>query len=340
MRSIICATVGATLLSLAASAASAHATLEQSKAEAGSSYKAVLRVPHGCEGEATHTVKLRIPEGYFGVKPMPKAGWTLTTVKGPYQKAYSNHGTEVKEGVVEVIWSGGNLPDDQYDEFVVRGTLDASLAGQSVAFPVTQVCATKTAAWTDIAAPGQNAHALKMPAPLLTVTAKGAAATAAAAPAAQHDHSAHQHGAHDMGKPTSDTKITVGSLTITGAWTRQPPPGAKVAGGFLTITNTGTVDDRLVSFTTPVARQPELHEMAVVNGVMRMRPLETGLAIPAGATVELKPGSYHLMLVDLTTTPQKGTQVPVRLVFEKAGPVDLMLDVAATGAKGMDEHKH
>jgi periplasmic copper chaperone A len=75
----------------AAGAAQAHVTLEASEAPVGATHKAVLRVPHGCEGAATTRVRLKIPEGVIAVKPMPKANWTLETVIGAYARAYDNH---------------------------------------------------------------------------------------------------------------------------------------------------------------------------------------------------------------------------------------------------------
>ena len=101
--------------------ASAHITLENPQAPVGASYKAVLRVPHGCEKSATTAVRVRIPDGFIEVKPMPKPGWKLDVVRGKYQKPMSVRGTKVTEGVTEVDWSGGNLPDAYYDEFVLTG---------------------------------------------------------------------------------------------------------------------------------------------------------------------------------------------------------------------------
>lgn len=144
----------------------AHSTLEVKEAKVGASYKAVLKVPHGCEGQATNTVKVQIPEGFFAVKPMPKAGWTLEVKTGKYAKAYMNHGTEVTEGVLEIVWSGGNLPDAFYDEFVFTGTFAPDLpVEQTFYFPAVQVCANGEEAWIDTSG---NPEA-KKPAPSLTL---------------------------------------------------------------------------------------------------------------------------------------------------------------------------
>ena len=116
------AALGAAALLLAPTTALAHVTLEAPEAAAGSAYKAVLRVPHGCAGAATLKVRVQIPEGFISVKPMPKAGWTLDTVKGSYANSYELHGNTISEGVKELSWTG-NLPDDYYDEFVFRAYL-------------------------------------------------------------------------------------------------------------------------------------------------------------------------------------------------------------------------
>lgn len=82
----------AAFLVLGTSAAFGHITLETQEAPVGSTYKAVLRVPHGCEGKATIAVRVQIPEGVIGVKPMPKPGWTLQVKKGKYEKSYQLYG--------------------------------------------------------------------------------------------------------------------------------------------------------------------------------------------------------------------------------------------------------
>lgn len=164
MRTIL----AAALCALAAPAA-AHVTLEAGEAAVGSTYKAVLRVPHGCAGEATLKLRVQVPEGMFAVKPMPKAGWTLETVTGPYGRTYDNFGTPMSEGVTEVIWTG-ELPDAFYDEFALRGRIAGDLAaGDVLWFPVVQECATGTERWIEIPADGQDPETLEYPAPGLTL---------------------------------------------------------------------------------------------------------------------------------------------------------------------------
>jgi uncharacterized protein YcnI len=165
------AALGAAALVLA-SPALAHVTLETPQATAKSTYKAVLRVPHGCAGAATLKVRVQIPEGFIGVKPMPKAGWTLDIVKGKYDGSYELHGNTVTEGVKELSWTG-NLPDDYYEEFVFRGTLtDAFAAGSTVYFPVVQQCeGDKTERWIEIPADGKSADDYEQPAPGVRIVA-------------------------------------------------------------------------------------------------------------------------------------------------------------------------
>ncbi|AVF05696.1 MAG: YcnI family protein [Devosia indica] len=141
----------------------AHSTLEVQEASLGAGYKAVQRMPHGCGTEATHTVRVQIPEGFYNVKPMPKAGWKLETVTGPYEKTYMNHGTEVTEGVKEIVWSEGNLPNEWYDEFVFRGTFADTLEPGLFYFPSIQECANGEEAWIDTT----GSEDAEMPAPSL-----------------------------------------------------------------------------------------------------------------------------------------------------------------------------
>ncbi|MCB8839230.1 copper chaperone PCu(A)C [Aurantimonas sp. VKM B-3413] len=118
-----------------------------------------------------------------------------------------------------------------------------------------------------------------------------------------------------------------GAITIGHPWARATLPNAPVAGGYMTIDNTGSEADRLIGGSTPAAKAVEVHEMSVDGGVMKMRQLPDGLEIPAGQSVTLKPGSYHLMLIGPTERLTKGMRVPLTLKFEKAGSVAVELAV-------------
>jgi copper(I)-binding protein len=137
--------------------------------------------------------------------------------------------------------------------------------------------------------------------------------------------------------------VKAGDLVISQAWSRATPSGAKIAGGYLTIENKGASADRLVRGGGDIAGRVELHEMAMDNGVMKMRPLDKGLAIEPGKTVKFAPGGYHLMLMDLKQPLKQGDKVPVTLEFEKAGKVSVSLDVQGVGAQapgGADHGGH
>ncbi|NBZ89482.1 YcnI family copper-binding membrane protein [Stagnihabitans tardus] len=163
----------AAVLAMTATGAFAHATLEQGETPQGAAYKGVMRIGHGCSGEATLKVRIQIPEGVISVKPMPKAGWTLETVTGPYEKEYDYYGTKLTEGVKEIIWTG-ELPDAYYDEFTFRGTVSEAIAvGSMVYFPTIQECANGAERWIEIPAEGQDPDALEGPAPGVKVTEKG-----------------------------------------------------------------------------------------------------------------------------------------------------------------------
>lgn len=164
----------AALAAFSASPARAHVTLETRQAAVGSTYKAVLRVPHGCKGAATIKVRVQVPEGVIAIKPMPKPGWTLETVKGKYEKAYDHYGTPTGEGVREVVWSGGRLLDEHYDEFVLRGYLTGDLKPETTLYlPVVQECeGGGFERWIEVPAAGRSADDYKFPAPGLKLLPK------------------------------------------------------------------------------------------------------------------------------------------------------------------------
>ncbi|GGB51521.1 hypothetical protein GCM10011316_24430 [Roseibium aquae] len=132
----------------------------------------------------------------------------------------------------------------------------------------------------------------------------------------------------------------VGDLVLEQPWTRATPPNAKAGGGFVTITNQGADADRLIGAAAGVSDRVEIHEMAVVDGVMKMRELENGIEIPAGETVMLQPGGLHIMFMGLNGKFEEGTMIPVTLTFEKAGTIDVELAVGAMGSKTMNHSKH
>jgi copper(I)-binding protein len=136
-----------------------------------------------------------------------------------------------------------------------------------------------------------------------------------------------QHGA----KAAAPT-FKAGDIVIETPWLRATPQGAKVAGGYMRITNNGKAPDRLLGGTLDGAGRFEVHEMTMVGTVMQMRPLPNGLEIKAGQTVELRPGGYHIMGMDLQGGYVQGQTVKGTLGFEKAGTVSVEYQVAPIGA--------
>ena len=132
----------------------------------------------------------------------------------------------------------------------------------------------------------------------------------------------------------------LGDLTVTSPWTRATPGGAKIAGGYLKITNNGASADRFVGAKSDTSDRVEIHEMSMSDGVMKMRPLPDGLEIKPGETVELKSGGYHLMFMDLKQPLKAGDTFKATLQFEKAGPLEVNFNVNALGATGGNAPQH
>lgn len=325
-RPLTALTLSTFFAALAVTGAHAHVTLAAADAAPNSRYRAVLQVPHGCDGEPTNSVRVQIPEGVIAVKPMPKAGWTLTTKRGPYAKSYENHGRKVTEGVREIIWSGGSLDDEHFDEFTFTAIVatDGGSA-KTIYFPTVQQCAKGKAAWTEVPTAQRPSRDLTKPAPALRISASPTKAQAG-----------HHH--HDTASAAGADTFKIGDIAIEAPWTRATPGGAKVAGGYLKVTNNGPAADKLIGATTDVAGRVEFHEMAVSGGVMRMRPVSEGLEIRPGQSVELKPGGYHVMFMELKRQLKQGETIKATLQFEKAGKVDITFSVRAVGASAPHHH--
>src|SRR5215831_16661157 len=125
---------------------------------------------------------------------------------------------------------------------------------------------------------------------------------------------------------------SIGTIEIAAPWTRATPKGATIAGAYMTLRNKGSAPDRLVGGSAAAAGRFEVHRMVMEQGVAKMRPVEGGLEIKPGETVELKPGSFHVMLTGLKQPLEKGAKVKGTLQFEKAGKVEIEYAVEALGA--------
>lgn len=137
-------------------------------------------------------------------------------------------------------------------------------------------------------------------------------------------------------QPTSHDAAADGGgasgIAVSAPWLRETPPGAPVAGGFLTVLNLASDDDRLLAVESAVALRVEIHEMRHEDGIARMRRLADGLALPAGATRELKPGGHHLMFIQPQRPLKAGEKVDATLVFERAGRLPVAFEVRPLGA--------
>ena len=140
--------------------------------------------------------------------------------------------------------------------------------------------------------------------------------------------------------PAAAQSYKAGSLVIEAPWSRATPGGAQVAGGYLTVTNTGSAPDRLVGASLSIASRGEVHEMSRDGAVMRMRPVEGGLEIKPGTKIELKPGGYHVMFMDLKQPLKQGDRISGTLQFEKAGAVPVEFAVRAIGAQSAATPAH
>ena len=144
----------------------AHAVLSPPEAPADSYVRASIGVGHGCEATPTLRVRVRIPEGVIGVKPMPKAGWDLSIKREQLaQPVTESHGRRVTDRVAEVMWSG-KLLDENFDEFVMQVRLP-NKPGETLYFPTVQECEKGVHRWIEIPAGGQARGELREPAPVL-----------------------------------------------------------------------------------------------------------------------------------------------------------------------------
>ena len=215
-----------------------------------------------------------------------------------------------KNGDGEVRWTAETpqdaLPGSERAQFVLRGKVPGTPG--PLWFKVLQTCDVGSVDWAEVPASGSSTAGLKSPAAKVEVVAQG-----------------------------------VATVDVRDGWVRQSVPGQSGTGAFMKLTApTGT---KLVAITTPAAGVAEVHEMKMESDTMKMRELAGGLDLPAGQTVELKPGGYHVMMMDLKGPLAKGATVPMTLKFEDAKGAKTSLDVTLPvgtpegGAAGSD-HQH
>lgn len=137
--------------------------------------------------------------------------------------------------------------------------------------------------------------------------------------------------------PAAGPAEPAAAIEITDAWASPTPAGVRVGAGYLTITNRQAAPDTLISVTTPRAGRAEIHEMAMEDGVMRMRAVEA-LTLAPGETITLAPGGRHLMFYEIATPLAVGETAPVTLHFANAGEVSAELPVRTRENSGHDGH--
>jgi copper(I)-binding protein len=132
-----------------------------------------------------------------------------------------------------------------------------------------------------------------------------------------------------------------GALDVSNPWARPTAGESTTGAAYFTVKNTGSEDDTLKSISSPVAKTASVHEVTTdANGVMKMRMVEDGLKIPAGGSVSLKPGGYHVMMMGLKQKLEAGKTVPLTLSFAKAGDVTVDVKIEANPGHGMAGMDH
>ena len=285
----------------------AHAVLDRQVVAPGQALHLSIAIGHGCDGSGTTRVSVTIPEGIIVTKVDTQERFKSQTRAAKFEKPWTGAQGQVVEGIKDITWSEGLLADKVRGEFgfELYASDDLKL-DQVLSFPVVQICEQGERRWVEEAAQTEAREKLKAPAPVLKIVKK---------------EQAH--------------------LDIRNARSRVTPNGAPVAGGYVTIRNWGDKADRLIAATVSVSDQVEIHEMSMSDGVMRMRALDKGLEIPAGATVELKTGSYHLMFIKPKRALSEGEWIDGTLTFERGGVVPVRFKVDGMGGnQGGHAHAH
>lgn len=153
--------------------AGAHTTVSPTEAAADSYAKLTFTVPHGCDEAATNKLIVQIPDGVSSVTPGVVPGWEIETTEGPLAEPIDNHGETITDGIREVAWTGGPLPDGYLQDFALSVKFDGG-AGETRFFKAIQECdGGGEAAWIEEPAEGEDPHSLEMPAPAVTLIAAG-----------------------------------------------------------------------------------------------------------------------------------------------------------------------
>ncbi|WP_430396620.1 DUF1775 domain-containing protein [Ferrovibrio sp.] len=308
------AIAAALLLGSTALPAAAHVVADPGDGQAGGYFRTALRVGHGCGTSPTIAVKVILPEGLTTVRPQVKPGWQIQIDTAKLAKPVdAGHGRMTDTAISAVSWTGGNLPNEHFDEFGLSLKLPDS-AGP-LWLKVIQTCKEGELRWEQVPASGTSTRGLEFPAAVIRVA----------------------------GGETAKPAAIAGAVRIEQPFARATP--AKMGGAFMTLVNGGHAADRLVKAASPVAETVELHTHVKDGDTMRMRPVD-GIDIAAHGRTALEPGSFHVMLIGLKQPLKEGASFPLTLTFEKAGSVTLQVPVLKAGASpsgtsmGGGDHKH
>lgn len=311
---------------LSSTTAFAHIVADPAEARPGSYFRTSLRVGHGCgEGKPTTAIRVSIPDGIANASAQPKPGWDIKVETARLEKPIDAGHDRMTDTVVSAItWSGGRLPNGQFDEFgLVLKLPDAP--GQQFWLPVVQTCDGGETRWDQIPAAGQRAE---RPAAMIRIASSDNMQVAQMS-----------HGSHGHHQPAAASN-KAGDIAIEQPFARATP--AKVGGVFLVLKNGGGTADKLVKAASPVAENVELHTHIKDGDAMRMRAVDN-IPVPAKGQTALEPGGYHIMLIGLKQPLKEGGSFPLTLTFEKAGSVTVTVPVQKAGAgssSGGHEHKH
>ena len=227
----------------------------------------------------------------------------VTVLDTPAKPGWTLTGERTQGRVSAVTWRG-QLDAKTADQF---GLLLKLPAGEGpLYFPAVQQCEKGEMSWTETPAAGRPWGDLKRPAVKLQLTAA-----------------------------KTPPSYMAGSIMIEQPWSAATPGGATTAGVYATIMNHGDTADTLLGGTSPVAGKFEIHQMTKTDGVISMRTVSGGIAIPPGALVNLGPlAAYHVMLSGLKGPLKTGTHIPATLNFAKAGNVQVQIEIEPIGSRG------
>lgn len=210
-RRLVTGVVTASLLLLAAPAL-AHVSASPAQVTAGEHAVIDLRVPHGCDGSPTTALSVQIPDTVASVTPEFLPGWTVETTTGPLAEPMEVHGETVEEGIREVTWSGGTpVPDGQFFDFGVS-VLMPDTPGETLYFPVVQTCEDGESRWIEVPEDGEDAHALALPAPSVTLAAADDGDTGASGEDDGNDDDDHGDGADDREAAAASEPVATAEL--------------------------------------------------------------------------------------------------------------------------------